>query len=133
MREFILAGRAKFTIRSDRTGKHYTFKVKKDRDSRVWYVSKLTTGSHYLYLGSIFGEEEFNFRMTKKSTPHADKMEAWKAFDWLWDYLKREEAPPQLTFLHMGKCGMCGIELSDPVSIKEGYGPDCRKKRTRVY
>lgn len=129
IKEFILAGRAKFTIRSEKTGKHYTYKVKKEKDGKVWYVSRLTANNDYMYLGSIFQEEDMQFRTTRKTSTYSHYSEGWTAFDWLWKYLRKDLMPPNLSFFHAGRCGMCGLELTDPVSIKEGYGPDCRKKR----
>lgn len=127
--KFILAGKAKITLRSIKTGKHYTYKIKKG-EGAFWYVSRLTANNDYLYLGTIF--DTTVFRTTRKTSGYAHYSEGWTAFDWFWRRLIEDQAiPPGVELYHAGRCGMCGLELTDPVSIKEGYGPDCRKKELR--
>jgi len=129
--EFILAGNAKFSIKSNKTGKHFTFKVRKDKDTGIWYVSRLTSDNEYLYLGAIF-KDDMLFRTTRRTGMKEARSEAFRAFDWFWLILNRDKTVPTgVTFYHVGRCGMCGLELTDPTSIKEGYGPDCSKKRLR--
>lgn len=130
LREFILAGKAKFTLRSEVTRSHHTFKVRKLPNSKVWAVLRLGANNDYQYLGSIFEEEDFNFRSTMK-TPYAILCsKQFAAFKWFWEKLdKGKRIPQSATAWHEGRCGMCGRELTDPVSIKNGYGPDCSKMR----
>lgn len=128
--EFVLAGKAKITLRSEKTGKHYTFKIRKS-DGESWFVSRLTGGNCYRYLGTIFPD---GFRSTRKSEhlKYHWLRESFEAFDWFWRRLNADQQiPADVTLFHAGRCGMCGLELTDPVSVKEGYGPDCRKKRLR--
>lgn len=124
--EFVLAGKAKITIKAEKSGKHYTYKIKKG-DGDVWFVQKLTSDNKYFYIGTIFPT---GFAKTRKSPPLVHLTPGFVAFDWFWERLnKNRRIPPGVKLFHAGKCGMCGLELTDPVSIKEGYGPDCRKKR----
>lgn len=57
---FILAGNAIFTVKSAKTGKHFTYKVsraKGNKDSRPWFVSVLrgpNNGSDYSYIGCLW-------------------------------------------------------------------------------
>lgn len=126
--EFILAGRAKFTIRSEKTGTHYTFKVKKG-DSQVWFVSRLTSENEYIYLGTIFPD---GFVHTRKTNVFVRNSPQFRAFKWFWERLNEAHRIPRtIKFFHAGRCGACGAELTDPVSIKQGYGPECIKKRLR--
>lgn len=127
LRDFILAGRAKFTVRSEKTLKHFTYKVKKEKDTSIWYVHRLIANGQYMYLGTIFDDHQF--KATRK-TPHWVRGDpSFLGFAWLWERLRSKEWPKGVTIYHEARCGMCGIELTDPISIKEGYGPDCRKKR----
>lgn len=128
--DFILAGKAKITIRSEKTGKHYTYKIRKERESDHWFVSRLSRNETYYYLGTIFSG--MNYRATRRSEfkKRTWLRESHEAFEWFWAKLYASKRLPQgVAVFHAGRCGMCGIELTDPVSIKEGYGPDCRKKR----
>lgn len=129
VKEFVLAGKSKFTIKSDKTGQHYTYKVDKG-DTPVWFVKRLTSENRYVYMGTIFEGE--GFRATPKTSDwvrNHDK--SFEAFKWFWEKLNSTGLPDRLTFYHAGRCGMCGLELTDPVSLKLGYGPDCAKKRLR--
>lgn len=126
--EFVLAGKAKITLKSEKTGKHYTFKIRKS-DGESWFVSRLTGGNCYRYLGTIFPN---GFRSTKKSEhwKYHWLKESFDAFNWFWRKLNQDQAIPQGVLLfHEGRCAACGLELTDPVSIKMGFGPDCAKKR----
>jgi hypothetical protein len=120
---FITAGNAKITIKSLKTGKHYTYKVRRSDSGMPLFVSRLTIRGDYLYQGSIFEE---GFRSTKKTSPYARLSEGFLAFKWLWDNLSRtREIPRGVEVYHAGKCGACGKELTNPLSISLGYGPDC--------
>lgn len=130
LREFILAGNAKFTLRSEDTRVHFTFKIRKSTDSKTWFVHRLSGGNDYVYLGSIFLDEDFNFRSTTKTRYQDLHSKQFAAFKWFWEKLDKQKRIPQTaTAWHEGKCGMCGRELTDPASIKNGYGPDCSKMR----
>lgn len=127
--EFVLAGKSKITLKSEKTGKHYTYKINKG-DGEVWFVSRLTANNDYLYLGTIFPE---GFTNTRKTSSYAHYSESFEGFKWFWRRLSEDKKiPERIKLFHAGRCGMCGLELTDPVSIKEGYGPDCRKKRLRA-
>jgi len=130
LREFILAGNAKITLRSEKTLKHYTYKIRKAKDGDIWFVSRLSSDSKYIYLGSITKHDEhFVFDRTRNSVTHRWLAESFDAFKWFWKVLREDRLPATATVWHEGRCGMCGKELTDPVSIKNGYGPDCSKMR----
>jgi hypothetical protein len=122
--EFILAGKSKFTLKSTRTGKHYTFKCRKG-DGDIWFIKRLIEDNDYIYLGTLFPD---GFMRTKASPPGV--REDWEAFNYFWERLRGKGLIPKgIEFYHASRCGMCGLELTDPLSIKEGYGPECRKKK----
>lgn len=121
LKEFILAGRAKVTVTSRRTGRHFTFKITKG--DGVWFVKRLSREYNYIYIGSILPDK--TFRATRKSEYRTD---AYTVFEWLWAKLKDGRLHGGVEVHHENKCGRCGAELTDPESIKQGYGPECRKK-----
>lgn len=130
LKEFILAGNAKLTLRSEKSLKHYTYKIRKAKDSDIWFVSRLGGESKYHYLGAITKHgEEYVFDRTRNSVTYHWIAESFEAFKWLWNILRKDRLPQSGTVWHEGRCGMCGKELTDPVSIKNGYGPDCSKMR----
>ena len=126
LREFILAGRAKITLKSEMSGQHYTYKITKG-DTDVWFVKRLTTDNNYIYLGAIFPG---GFVRTPKTSHTAFVSKQFQIWNWFWLRLGNGGGiHPELKVYHEGRCGRCGIELTDPESIKQGYGPECRKKR----
>jgi hypothetical protein len=129
LREFILAGRAKITLQSIKTTKHYTYKIKRG-DGELWFVHRLGPDNNYVYIGTIRGDKSF---ASTRKTPHKELGgEQLKIFNWFWFRLQSKDSMhPDLIVYHEGRCGMCGTELTDPESIKHGYGPDCRKKLFR--
>lgn len=113
-KDFILAGNAYFTLRSEKTGTRYTYAVSKaDAEPgkpEVWFVGLLTgpdnTGD-YSYLGIS--------RMNADSLPV-------KAFTWTWEHLGNLHG---VEVWHEGRCGRCGRRLTVPESIQQGFGPEC--------
>lgn len=130
LKEFMFAGKAKITIRSEKTGAHYTYKIRKAPDSPTWFVHRLSGESAYVYLGTIFDDR--GFQPTRKTMAIYKSHESFRAFDWFYNrMIEANRIPTTVTVYHAGKCGMCGRELTDPVSVAEGYGPECRSKRLR--
>lgn len=126
VKEFVLAGNCKITLQSVKTTRHYTYKIKRG-DGELWFVSRLSDEG-YIYLGTIRADKSFSFT---RNTPHLEIGGTYlKVFNWFWYRLQsRGSLHPKLAIFHEGRCGACGKELTDPVSIKEGYGPDCRRKK----
>lgn len=135
-KEFVLGGKAIFTVVSGRTGVRYTFKVKFKKASPgscfgdAWFVSVLTgpdNNSSYTYMGMmdpLLG----TFRLTKASTYNSESAPV-KAFRWalsvLWGRVQLQEG---CEIHHEGRCCRCGRRLTVPESIKSGIGPECAKR-----
>lgn len=135
IRAFILAGNALFTLKSMRTGKHFTFKVQlryqrnpqtgqlAPVEPQTWTVKVLAgrdngDSRNYRYCGSI-REGHFSYLLSQ-ATP------AVKGFAWCWKHLER--CGERFEFAHAGRCGRCGRLLTVPESIASGIGPECRDK-----
>lgn len=148
IKAFMLAGKATFTIRSMKTGKRFTYKVRQSKpdtegrwinqDRPVWFVSLLTgpdNGNDYTYLGMITDSDGskgtggvMRFSATKKSL-HLTKTLGYIAMDWTIRAI--QGGNPNLAKVevwHMGKCGRCGRALTVPESIAVGLGPECATK-----
>jgi hypothetical protein len=150
---FALAGNARFTLVSTRTGARFTFRVRAKKDSRdrvaCYFVSVLTgpdNTSSYEFLGTIFATErvctgggsfgrqystvparEPKFSHGKKSRIGAGAPSA-KAFAWWWARAARGTETPECEVWHLGRCGRCGRDLTVPESIACGLGPECASK-----
>jgi len=128
--EFIFAGKARLSIKSRKTQKHFTFRIYRISDTDIFAVSFLGGNGHYHYLGSIFDRKVFN--KTRKTCSYCLYHPAFEAFKWFWKKLNGYGKIPQdVEVYHEKRCGMCARRLTDPVSIQEGYGPECRNKRLR--
>lgn len=127
--EFMLAGNAYLTLRSTKTGTRYTFRVKRKKDTNLWFVSTLwgsDNTSDYSYLGLI--DENRQFRLSPKSRTTRDSPQT-KAFEWTMRQLvEKGIVPDQLEVWHEGRCGRCGRLLTVPESIASGIGPECAKR-----
>jgi hypothetical protein len=120
---FMMAGRAKLTICSKRTGARFTYKVaSKDNIRFVHLLTGSDNEGSYSYLGFI-KNEEFIHGGTKsriaKDAPGA------KAFAWAFANIKGSRMPEELEVWHQGQCGRCGRTLTVPSSIASGLGPEC--------
>lgn len=127
IKSFILAGKARFTLRNPETGNRFTFRVKRADDNGPAFVSVLTgddNDSSYTYLGTIFGDG--NFVITRKSRISPDAPSA-KAFAWAWRRLNVGADLGKAECWHEGRCGRCGRALTVPESIESGLGPECAK------
>lgn len=143
IREFILAGNALFTIKSMRTGEHYTFKVVQElrrlmphhhgdptqpcrepecaEPIKTWKVKVLSgrdNARDYRYIGSIRKDKQFYGTLH-----HTD---AFLGFAWVWNHL--DKVGERFEFHHCGRCGRCGRLLTTPESVSAGIGPECRDK-----
>lgn len=139
-RKFLLAGDARVTLVSQKTGTRFTFRVrakgvlKGEAPEAPWFVSLLTgreNNSDYTYLGTIFEDLLTHdpkgyggYRHSDKSrvSPEASSI---KGFVWAWRYIVRGELPPGCEVWHEGRCGRCGRALTVPSSIAMGLGPEC--------
>lgn len=130
IRQFILAGKAFFTLQNKETGNRFTYKVSKldDETKDMWFVSVLTGSDNdnsYTYAGIIANNR---FKLTKKSKLTLEAVSV-KGFNWLWNtVVGNNELPEKVEFLHAGKCGRCGRTLTTPESIESGFGPICSSK-----
>ena len=134
-KNFMLAGKAIFTLVSLKTGTRYTFKVThkpaSEKYGESWMVSYLTgpdNWSNYSYIGQIksttSGYTFFTTRaskLTMESAPVA-------GFNWAFTHINADLDTPNMEVWHAGKCGRCGRLLTVPSSCALGLGPECASK-----
>lgn len=130
--KFALAGNARLTLVSQKTGTRFTFRIKakdvrKDEAAAPpWFVSLLSgqdNDTAYTFLGTIF-DDRTTYRHGRKSTVSPEAPSA-KGFAWAWSFIARGELPPGCEVWHEGRCGRCGRALTVPESIAMGLGPEC--------
>lgn len=123
-RTFILAGNAVFTLRSGRTGQHYTYEVDAADNGEMHFV-KVRGGEDQV--GHYIGFVGKGGRMVAGKKGKGDAP-SFKALDWTLAKLAAGAMPDVLEVWHEGRCGRCGRALTDPESIETGLGPICRGK-----
>jgi hypothetical protein len=132
IQQFILAGKARFTVVSRKSGARFTFKVSasKEPGSAVTHFVSVLTGNDnetsYSYLGHVFDAARYTHGRKSKIAESAPSAAAFTFF-WRW-ITERSQLPNQLEFWHAGACCRCGRTLTVPASIKRGIGPECAGK-----
>lgn len=127
-RDFVTAGKAVLTLRSEKTGTRFTYRVRKSRDGGAYFVS-YRTGPSYEYMGMIKNDA---LSTTARSAVTTSDVE-FRAFRFAWSNLVSGKIGDQLEIWHEGRCGRCGRALTDPESIERGIGPECVKKTRRFF
>jgi hypothetical protein len=134
-RDFILAGHARVTLVSQRTGMCFTYSVRvHDTDTGIWFVSVLTGPGNtddYAFLGTVFAQawgHPARYVPGRKSKVDRAAPSA-RAFAWAWGFVSRGTEPPECEVWHEGRCGRCGRVLTVPESIASGIGPKCEGRR----
>jgi len=126
IKEFLFAGNATITIKSQVSGNHYTYNVSKlqgENKPELWFVSLLTGPDTFTYVG-VIDAPNYTLRLTKKSSFKEESIPV-KAFNFFLSYTMREEMAPKMEVRHESSCGRCGRPLTTPESIDRGIGPDC--------
>lgn len=127
-REFLFGGNATLTLKSIRTGTHFTYKVRVSDDERAYFVSLMTGPDNedsFQYLG-YFRDGYYSHGVKSKVGKDAPGA---KAFDWFTRQLDEEAFPETLEVWHEGRCCKCNRKLTHPDSIASGIGPECGKVR----
>ena len=132
---YILGGKGRVTIRSQKTGARYTYKCSQPK--KLWrrggedfyptFVKVLsrhdnTAESSYMFIGLIGWDE----RMYACRGSHPDAP-SYKALDWVLAQLGKGEFNGA-DIWHEGVCCRCGRTLTVPESIMAGLGPICASR-----
>lgn len=130
---FMLAGKAVVTLKSARTGRHFTFKLRAIPQPSDWmthFVSLRTGGPGekiFGYMGYLNKSHEFQLGKPHKVKVLSTDMSV-SALRYALAYLAKNEMPPNCEIWHEGACGRCGRRLTVPASIASGLGPECAGK-----
>jgi hypothetical protein len=124
---FIFAGNSTSTFLNTKTDNRFTYKVKKAKDSDLYFVSVLTSPDIYTYIGTILNGL---YKHGKKSNI-LNTAQSVKVFDYVLSNLNKSTLHEFIEIWHEGTCGKCGRALTVPSSIINGLGPECYKKITK--
>jgi len=128
---FLLAGNARVTLVSKKTGTRFTYRVrskKVDAGAQSIHFVGVLTGSNnetdFEFLGTIFGGTTFVHGRKSRIGSEAPSS---LAFGWTVRHMLAGKFPEKLEVHHEGRCGKCGRALTVPESIETGLGPVCAK------
>lgn len=127
---FLGGARALFTLESEATGAHYTYRLRRPEGKDVTFVSLLTgpqNTSDYTYLGLL---ADGDLRLTRKSRMTDDSLPV-RAVRYLLRGVREGRLPAKLHMYHEGRCACCGRTLTVPESVRTGIGPECAKRYGR--
>jgi len=133
IKNFVMGGKAYFTLVSAATGTRFTYRSFVARDTPTRFFVGAMVGSDnntaYSYLGVLEDAATgINVRLTAKSKFDASETRV-KALEYFIRNINSKVLPTNLEFWHEGRCGCCGRRLTVPASIESGIGPECARKR----
>ena len=114
----------KFTIRSKKTGKDFTYKLKKTEFGDYFYIHCYieTQYMKFKYLGYYKDGKLLKNRMVNSDVTA-------KGIAWIIQKIFNKDlgaVTEKSEIMHLGKCLKCGRTLTDAKSIEMGFGSVCR-------
>lgn len=114
-----------FTVRGRKTGKDYTYKIRRKKYKGINYIQCYTENQYlrWNFLGTFNG-----MKITRRG--NRIEGEAGRGLEWI---LRRvvlgesEKIGEQAELFHLGKCVKCGRTLTDAESIERGMGEYCAR------
>lgn len=114
---------AEFTIRSLRTGKDFTYRIKRTEFQNKWYTHIYVEAGYMSFkrLGHYINGKIWNKKRPVESISAI-------AIGFVLDKVERKQfayLDKNIELMHLGKCLCCGRALTDAHSIEIGLGPIC--------
>ena len=128
VKTYVLAGNATITLQSGKTGKHFTYRIKKHKENHDLYFIYSLVGEDntkdYRYIGCYFTDNNYLHLVPQyRSISDASCPPSIRAIKFLFKDLNNIHE--QLHVFQSGRCARCGRLLTTPESIKRGLGPEC--------
>ena len=129
---YALAGKSTITLVSTKTEKRFTYRITIAKDGADTFFVGLLMGDNnetdYKYLGRISRGLFWAGRKNLRPGDISPDAPSAKAFAWAWKALCRDVMPETLEVWHELRCGRCGLKLTVPSSVSQGFGPECINK-----
>ena len=132
---YVLGGKATFTLVSLKSGERFTYMVqvgknkKNPTDPNIFFVKLLTgpdNSNDFSYFGFIKNNTFTHGGFKAKVPKDAPSV---KGFVWAFAQFVADIMPAdKLEFVPASKCARCGRKLTVPVSVHNGFGPECITK-----
>lgn len=126
--DYIRGGRGMFTMESQVSGTHITYKVGCPKDleegkPKPLFIKFLAPDDFY-FIGTIW-EDKIEYKHSAKARASEDSASV-KGLKWLVKHIQQKKnLPKDMAFWHEGICAVCGRPLTNPESIEAGIGPIC--------
>lgn len=125
--KFMFGGNSSFTVINTDTNNRFTYKMKRAKNSDLFFVSVLTSPDHYSYLG-VCTKGTYSHGKKSKISENSQSVQVFK---FILNKLKLNKLSDVVEVWHMGLCGKCNRPLTVPQSIQLGLGPDCFKNLSK--
>lgn len=128
---FIMAGNSMFTFKVDKLNVRFTYKVLKTKhDENKFWVFVLTGPDNrfdYTKFGVI--KKVFNQYVFERITSSRIKEDSKSFLTFVWGFklVKRGTEAENLEIWNTGRCCKCGAKLTNPQSVEDGIGPECKR------
>ncbi|MEO6305571.1 MAG: DUF6011 domain-containing protein [Bacteroidia bacterium] len=148
---FMLGGKSTFTLKSLKTGKHFTYKVFNSKvfsngsavQNPDFKFVHLMTGSDnqisYTYMGFIKKQNSNWVFILDKGNKEKNRLAKLNentpgviAFNFVWDNLMIGREMPLLEFWSSGSCAVCGRLLTNEKSVELAMGPVCGPRNKKL-
>lgn len=123
--EFILGGKAEFTILNRRSGTGVKYKVIRKKDKKLWFIYVYEDGWEYAGFFRKAPNNDLEYKRGERGKCNIQDPYI-KALYWV--MLNPYKLGQDIELIHHGKCSVCGRKLTDEESINRGIGPTCFKK-----
>ena len=117
---------AEFTIKSHRTGKDFTYQIKRSKFNKIWYTHVFVEVEYLNFqrIGTYFNGNIFHKKeLVKSISAISIAFVLSKVENNEFDFLDKN-----MDLMHIGKCLCCGKPLTDANSIAIGLGPTCSSR-----
>lgn len=122
--DFALAGKSTFMVKISEITSYFKIN-KKAGKSPIWFVYASENGKDWKYMAVINSEHKY---FIGDKTEFAFTSTVIKSFDFVWKLALIKKDDDRISLWHDGVCSMCGLQLTDEVSVERGIGPTCFKK-----
>lgn len=124
IKEFILGGKAEFSIINSNSNKGYKYHVNDNKEHNIWFVA-VQVGASFQYAGFIRKDKSTGSYVYQKGNKGTMEATDDPIKGLIWVLAHAENMNPIIKVIHHGRCSVCGRPLTDEVSIVRGIGPVC--------
>ena len=130
IKNYVLQGRGVVTLKSP-TGKHHSYFFKKPVHESNFpegtrFVYTLGSGAIWHYTAML----EYDHKIIRPTfnSYYSELTEEFQGAKYIVKMMNKDMSNSPMELYHEGVCANCGRKLTNPKSLKTGFGPKCYKK-----